>query len=314
MHWLIDEEEKVKVYAKRGKQNPIITPDMGHGIGGNVNGPSLIKTPDWLPNPLGKYYLYFSHHRGTYIRMAYADRLEGPWTIYEHGVLHLDETICRDHIASPDVHIDDEKHEIRMYFHGQVTPGRWSRLRQPSFVATSGEGIYFEVLPEMLGDSYFRVFQWGGYYYAIARLGTLFRSVDGLTNFESGTNLFQTGASTSNVRHSALKLEGDTLFVFYSRIGDSPERILLTKVDLEPDWTKWKAVGEQTILQPEMAYEGADLPLAPSKVGKVMERVRELRDPCIYEEGQRVFLLYSVAGESGIGIAELQESNPAKKK
>ena len=88
----------------------------------------------------------------------------------------------------------------------------------------------------------------------------------------------------------------------------------MTKVDLEPDWTKWKAVGEQTILQPEMAYEGADLPLAPSKVGKVMERVRELRDPCIYEEGQRVFLLYSVAGESGIGIAELQESNPAKKK
>ena len=116
MHWSIDEEKKIKVYAKRSKQNPIITSEMGHGIGGNINGPSLIKAPDWLPNPLGKYYLYFSHHRGTYIRMAYADRLEGPWTIYEHGVLHLEETICRDHIASPDVHIDDEKREIRMYF------------------------------------------------------------------------------------------------------------------------------------------------------------------------------------------------------
>ena len=310
MHWSIDAENKINVYAERCKQNPIITPEMGQGIGGNINGPSVIKTPDWLPNPLGQYYLYFSHHRGTYIRMAYTNRLEGPWIIYEPGVLHLEETICRDHIASPDVHVDNEKKEIRMYFHGQVTPGRWSRLRQPSFVATSKEGIHFKVFPEMLGDSYFRVFQWGDYYYAIARLGILFRSVGGLTSFESGPNLFQNSTATPNVRHSALRLEENTLFIFYSRIGDCPERILLTKIDLVPDWTKWKPVGEQTILQPEMSYEGANLPLAPSKIGKVMEPVRELRDPFIYEEGQRVFLLYSIAGESGIGIAELKEGEP----
>jgi hypothetical protein len=45
--------------------------------------------PDWLPNPLGKYYLYFSHHKGDYIRMAYADSLAGPWTVYEPGTLTL---------------------------------------------------------------------------------------------------------------------------------------------------------------------------------------------------------------------------------
>jgi len=306
MRWLI-EKDKVMVYAKRFEYNPIITPEMGRGIGTNINGPSLIKVPDWLTNPLGKYYLYFSHHRGTYIRMAYADRLEGPWTIYEHGVLHMKETICLDHIASPDVHIDDQRREIRMYFHGQVTVGRWSRLRQPSFVATSKEGIYFNALPEMLGDSYFRIFQWDGYYYAIARLGVLFRSVDGAANFETGINPFQTDTSAPNVRHSALKLDGKNLFIFYSRIGDNPERILLTRIDLETDWTKWKIFKEQTILQPETAYEGSDLPLAPSKIGDAIGRVRELRDPCIYEEGERVFLLYSVAGESGIGIAELLE-------
>ncbi len=305
--WEYDQEGQVRVYAKRYENNPIITPEMGHGIGTNINGPSLIKVPDWLPNPLGKYYLYFSHHRGTYIRMAYADRLEGPWTIYEHGVLHMKETICLDHIASPDVHIDDQKREIRMYFHGQVTVGRWSRLRQPSFVATSREGIYFNALPEMLGGSYFRIFQWDGYYYAIARLGELFRSVDGLTNFEMGINPFQTGTSMPNVRHSALKLDGNTLFIFYSRIGDNPESILLTRMDLEPDWTKWKVVKEQTILQPEKTYEGSDLPLVPSKIGDPPGPVHELRDPCIYEEGDRVFLLYSIAGESGIGLAELLE-------
>lgn len=55
----------------------------------NINGPSLIAVPDWLPNSLGKYYLYFSHHKGDHIRMAYADYVEGPCTVYEPGALTL---------------------------------------------------------------------------------------------------------------------------------------------------------------------------------------------------------------------------------
>lgn len=33
--------------------------------------------------------------------------------------------------------------------------------------------------------------------------------------------------------------------------------------------------------------------------------MNELRDPAIFEEDGRVYLVYVVAGESGIGIAEL---------
>ena len=55
----------------------------------NVNGPSLIRVPDWVENPLGNYYLYFSHHKGDFIRLAYADTVEGPWSIYEPGALAL---------------------------------------------------------------------------------------------------------------------------------------------------------------------------------------------------------------------------------
>ena len=41
----------------------IIQPNMlPNKDGDNINGPSLIKVPDWVENPLGKYYLYFSHH------------------------------------------------------------------------------------------------------------------------------------------------------------------------------------------------------------------------------------------------------------
>jgi len=35
--------------------------------------------------------------------------------------------------------------------------------------------------------------------------------------------------------------------------------------------------------------------------------VNQLRDPAVFEEDGRVFLVYAVAGESGLGIAELRD-------
>ena len=42
-----------------------------------------------MKQPLGRYYLYFSHHAGKYIRLAYADRLEGPWKMQAGGVMRI---------------------------------------------------------------------------------------------------------------------------------------------------------------------------------------------------------------------------------
>ena len=78
-------------------------------MGDNVNGPSLIRAPDWLDNPLGRYYLYFAHHDGHYIRLACADDLDGPWTVHPPGVLPLADSRFKGHIASPDVHVDDDE-------------------------------------------------------------------------------------------------------------------------------------------------------------------------------------------------------------
>jgi hypothetical protein len=286
--------------AVRFKQNPIIYPQLG-AIGDNINGPSLIRAPRWLSKPLGRYYLYFADHNGKYIRLAYADKLAGPWSIYEPGTLKLDETICNGHIASPDIHVDEARRELRMYFHGPVRAVN----RQVTLAATSKDGIHFAPSKEILGDSYFRVFQWKGYYYAMARLGVLYRSRDGLTNFEPGGNPFQSESRRSMVRHVALKLDGNVLSVFYSNIGDSPESILMSRIELEKDWKDWAASEPVTVLKPEMSYEGSDLTDAPSKEGAAPGRVRQLRDPAIFREGGKTYLLYSVAGESGIAIAEL---------
>jgi len=52
------------------------------------------------------------------------------------------------------------------------------------------------------------------------------------------------------------------------------------------------------------------LPLEASKGGYIDERVHQLRDPAIYQEGDKTYLLYSVAGESGIAIAEINFHKP----
>ena len=75
------------VKVTRLLDKPIIGPDLHPSIGVNIQGPSLIKVPEWIENPLGKYYLYFADHKGLYIRLAYADELAGHWNNYQPGML-----------------------------------------------------------------------------------------------------------------------------------------------------------------------------------------------------------------------------------
>lgn len=84
----------------------------------------------------------------------------------------------------------------------------------------------------------------------------------------------------------------------------------LCKQALTDDWSTWEASASVPVLEPETAYEGAHLPLAPSERGVILTPVRELRDPCIFEEAGRTWLFYVVAGEQGIAVAELTEDVP----
>jgi hypothetical protein len=287
---------------RRLEGNPILHRDTTAGVGRNINGPSLITAPPWIEHPLGRYYLYFAHHRGTFIRLATADRLEGPWRLYEPGTLHLAASHFptdgrRPHIASPDVHVDVASGTVRMYYHGLDTATRVQHTR----VALSTDGIHFEARQELLGRAYFRVFAYDGWWYALAKPGILYRSVDGLGDFQRGPRLF-----SESMRHSALLRRGDELLVFWSRIGDCPERILCSPVALDGDWMTWRAGPAVTVLEPETPWEGADLPLEASVPAWEDEPVRQVRDPAIFEEYGRTYLLYSVAGESGIAVAELE--------
>lgn len=281
-----------------------------HGVL-NINGASLIEVPAWLPNALGRYYLYFAHHNGAYIRLAYSDDLYGDWTVYEAGTLHLNQTLCHNHIASPDVHILPDTQEIRMYFHGPVVPERDGMRHfaeqhpiighQRTFVASSTDGINFTMVHDgVLGTSYFRVWQWRGMWYAIGMPGIIYRSLDGGVTFETGRQLF-----ADAFRHAAVALDGDRLSVYYTMVGDCPERIICSTIDMTDDWEQWQASPAMEILRPIHDWEGVDQPHVPSQRGFAGEPVYQLRDPAIYEAHQQRYLLYSFAGEQGIAITRL---------
>jgi hypothetical protein len=186
-----------------------------------------------------------------------------------------------------------------MYVHGQ-DPGK-GPSRQVSRLATSEDGISFEGQPEVLGRPYFRVVRHDDYYYALAMPGYLYRSRNGMNHFAAGPQFFN-----DDMRHSALLIRGNTLYVFWTQAGYAPERILLSKIDLQDDWLDWQASEPTEILRPELDWEGADLKIEASIRGYIDEPANQLRDPAIFQEGDNIYLLYSVAGESGIAIAELK--------
>lgn len=331
------------ISTQRFSQNPLVTPSSmeqsGYSVteAENINGPSVIRAPAWLPNRRGDYYLYFAHHSGDAIRLAYSDSLEGPWKMHTTGspILGLGQGIAVaggeasifHHIASPDVHVDESNRAIVMYFHGPVATANGEQLpEQKTFVATSRNGLDFVVEPHtpILGESYFRVFDWRGRTYAISNRGWLWRAPEEFNPLEPGletsiSDAWERGPSplleyvqgsepALLPRHSTVRVVEDSLDVFVTYIGHDPERILHTRIALLPDWEEWRVVGLTEVLRPELDYEGAELASSPS-VGGAQTNVSQLRDPYLFVDADsQSYLFYSVKGELGIAGATIELS------
>lgn len=285
-------------------------------IGNNINGPSLIKAPNWLPNCLGRYYLYFGHHFGQNIRMAFSNNLTGPWNIYKGGVLHLKETPFTHerpnakqpqwateegvdglypHIASPDVHINTREKSLEMFFHGLDHDGEQRSLR-----ALSNDGLTWWVQSQRIKQTYLRVFRYKNIKYALGWGGQILRqNSDG--TFELGPWSF----GDQGHRHASALVQGDKLHVVWTRIGDAPEQILYSSIDISLPWRDWYATEGQVILKPKFDWEGANLPISNSTVGGLTKQEHALRDPFLFEQNEEIYMLYAGGGETCIGIAKL---------
>ena len=328
------QDRPARVTAHRLPQNPLVTLTSSPSLGDNVNGPSVIRVPDWVERPLGRYYMYFAHHMGAFIRLAYADRLEGPWRIHEPGVVPVASTAFYrpqpdppenlenfyTHVASPDVFVDEANRRLVMWFHGWFTDGQrwpagepaaraWAQKNgygQFTQAAESRDGLSFEVRPAISRTSYLRVFSHEGGLYGMSRLGLVLRSSNPRATFEPGPNPFTGGPYAGRVRHVAVLRRGSLLYVFFTAIGDDPERVMVTTIDASRDWKAWRTSEASELLRPEAPYECPDLPGGPSAGGDVKGPVRQLRDPAVFDEGGRTFLFYSICGEQGIAGAELE--------
>ena len=331
-----EEENNLKIEITRFVNKPIIPPFLVEEIGSNIQGPSLVKAPNWLKNPLGKYYLYFADHKGDRIKLAYANNLKGPWAVVIGGTLHLrdshfltenpkiphdfdiDTLGVRDahkdlvehiphkiddltipHIASPDVHIDNQKKRFIMYFHGLDEFGL-----QKTRVAESKDGLNFQVKKKIVGWPYFRKFIYKNKNFAISMPGIIYEGSEEIDDFTIVNQIMEEEA-----RHSAVLVNGDRLLIFYTRKGDAPERILLRTVDLTFPVSEWKATKPIEVLKPEKEWEGALLPNHKSVASAINTPVNQLRDPAVFTEENKNYLLYALRGENGIGIVEFSTSD-----
>lgn len=329
---------KAQVTAVRLASNPLVTVSSSPSLGGNVNGPTVIRVPDWVERPLGRYYMYFANHTGTFIRLAYADSIEGPWKVHEPGVLDVKDTAFfrpqpdppetlanyYTHVASPELWVDPARRRLVMWVHGWWTNGEqwpgnlaaaraWAREKgygQFTQAAESEDGLHFQARPAITKTNYLRVFQHNGYFYGVSRLGQLSRSRDPLATFEIGPNPFRDSTYAGRVRHVGLLQRGSRLHVFFTSIGDAPERVLVSSVELNGDWDSWRASAPREVIKPEALYECADLVAEPSAPGDVEGRVRQIRDPFVFEQQGKTFLFYTTCGEQGIAAAEINLSKP----
>lgn len=321
------------VRVTRFATNPLITVKSSPSLGGNVNGPTVIRVPDWVERPLGRYYMYFANHRDVYIRLAYADAVTGPWTVHEPGVWHVrDSALFRPqpdsarfggfntHFASPEIFIDTANKRIVLWAHGWFTNGehwptepkaaqQWANEKgygQFTQGAISNDGLRFTAQPAITKESYIRVFERAGALYGMARLGVLLRAPNPLASFDVGPNAFRDSAYGSNrVRHVALVPRGNRLHVLFTAIGDAPERLLHSTIDMTRDWREWRVSTPTVVMQPETDYECAQLPLAPSAVGDIFEPARQIRDPHVLEDNGKTYVFYVLCGEQGVAGAEI---------
>lgn len=265
----------------------------------NINGPSALKSN-------GKYLLYFANHTGKHIKLAYSDDLTS-WKLKEPA-LHIENTICDGHIASPDVHKIDVNAYI-MYFHGDVGG------EQKTFLAHSTDGLNFYRIGKFpIADFYFRMFEYRNITYGIAKDGNdggiLYQGIskdDNVNSINAYVQFQPIMKFLPNMRHCSTMVENDILYVFYSNVGDSPEHIRLLKIKLNDTIETWNIISDEIVIKPIYDWEGSNIQPHASNFGAAQFPVCELRDPYIFKDDIKYYLFYTIMGEAGIAIAELEK-------
>ena len=270
--------------------------------GNNINGPSFIKVPEFVSNPLGKYYMYFGHHNGKYIRMAYSEEdILGPYILYNEGkgVLSLENTPGHDHISSPDAVIDEQNKRFILYYHCPYK-NKNGKSPQSTFIAHSKDGLHFESTNINISFPYFRHFEYKNEIYGIA----MNNFVGSILYKHNNGEFIEYGELLPKSRHTCVLNYNDKLYIFYSTVGDCPEHICVCELEITENIHIVK--NNRTVVYPEFEFEHANLSPIPSKYGAEYGKINQLRDPYAYVENEQIYLFHTVCGEKGIALCNIQ--------
>lgn len=282
-------------------------------IGDNINGPAVVRLFGNHKKTFGyKFLLLFAHHQGEYIRIAGSNSLLSKWRFVPSKILNTKSYAeFHDHVASPDAHYLKNSDTLLVFFHSREIGNR----KQITFLARFNGGLNNR--PLILKTNlpfYARVFFVRKQAYALTKGGNLFDTLDKeLCEWRPLVNIF-TGQDSEedtyqnhpgSIRHlSVLNYKGMYL-VFYSIIGEKPEKIWVSELKIDTTKGKFMALGKVLVLSPEKEYEGCGLKLQNSESGPSLVPENSVRDPYVIKFRSRYLLFYSIKGEFGIAFTEL---------
>lgn len=118
---------------------------------------------DKIPNPLGRYYLYYAPHDAPGgICLAYGNSLSGQFTEYPNNPIisrtwspHYSVT----HVSSPHVLWNPDNQQFYLYFHGENTTTRMAWSTDGIHFTYHGVVLHTGVIPGASETSYARVFE-----------------------------------------------------------------------------------------------------------------------------------------------------------
>ena len=216
------------------------------------------------------------------------------------------------HIASPEIYVDEANKWPVLWTHGwRMNKQRWPVGPRPPRAAGRGTtatassrsranrpmACTSTCSPAITRVSYLRVFpmtaictEWPGSVSCCAQ--------GSARGFRVGPNPFAGGSYADRIRHVAALLRGRTLLVFFTGIGDAPERIMLsTSISAATGQSgrrrpRWKCCGQGASSSARSAARA---------VGGRRDRraARQLRDPGIPRRGGKNYLSTQSAASRG---------------
>ncbi|WP_340260996.1 hypothetical protein [Roseobacter sp. HKCCA0882] len=273
----------------------------------SVCGVSVIKVPARSKSKLaGKCVACVAHHKGNAVKGFIVDETNfSHWQELQNPLVTLEmlPNIC-DHIASPDIIYLEEMDLFVLSVHGKLrfSDDRARYGKQGTVLLTSTNGIDFRNSSDVFANAYSRIhIRTDKAVFLFEKFGAHHVKVGKLTNFPSSQSMSHLAYLTiNNIRHFSVFDEGTNFKIFYTRIFDYPESIMVN----EYSWNDFSLCSSHRLKMP-FPNDLNLLSSFKSWPGMPLSPYYGCRDPFLFESDEKKYLIFSRNGEHAISVFDL---------